>query len=172
MFFKLIFDWKISIRHFDFLGLKIKSFDCNQKAMLRDHRPSFCDYGIREFGRICLRWRHVQIQHQAFKIWWVILGSRLSMNNVSFDVPPTLNHRNWRKALCKERGDHRYYASTPSHSSADLPRIGLLTKLPCLAFVASMSSVANRAVLKWSSWDFPATPGFHPKRWQIIPRNQ
>ena len=79
MFFKLIFDWKKSIRHVDFLGLKIKSFDCNQKAMLRDHRSSFCDYGIREFGRICLRWRHVQIQHQAFKIWWVILESQLSI---------------------------------------------------------------------------------------------
>ena len=37
---------------------------------------------------------NVQIQSQAFKILWVILDSRLSMNNVSFDVPPTLNHRN------------------------------------------------------------------------------
>ena len=35
LFFKLIFEGKKSIRSFDFLSLKIKSFDCNQKAMLR-----------------------------------------------------------------------------------------------------------------------------------------
>ena len=46
---------------------------------------SVCDDDMSKFS----------IKHsKAFKIWWVILGSRLSMNNVSFDVPPTLNHRN------------------------------------------------------------------------------
>ena len=124
---------------------------------------SVCDDDMSKFS----------IKHSKYGgLFWSHNFPFISIYDVSFDVSPTLNHRNWRKALCKEHGDHRCDASTPSHSSADLPRIGLLTKLPCLALIAPLSSVASHAVLKWSSWDFPATPGFHPKRWQNISRNQ
>ena len=86
---------------------------------------SVCDDDMSKFS----------IKHSKYGgLFWTHDFPFISIYDVSFDVPPTLNHRNWRKALCKERGDHRCYASTPSHFSADLPRIGLLTKLPCLAF--------------------------------------